>query len=77
MVQVIEHLPSNHEALSSNTSTTKKRRKKEGREGGREEGREEGRKEGREKCLKNGFLLRSQGGTGMNDAQESIGKLGS
>jgi hypothetical protein len=47
MAQEVEHFPSKHKALSSNSNKTKKRskdRKKEGREGGKEGGREEGRK---------------------------------
>jgi hypothetical protein len=34
-------LPSDHEALSSNSSTKKEKGRKEGREGGREEGKKE------------------------------------
>jgi hypothetical protein len=50
MAQVVEHLPSKHNALSSNCSSGKEgRRKEEGREKeGRKKGRrKEGRKEGR------------------------------
>jgi hypothetical protein len=49
MAQVVVHLPSKHEALSSNPSRKKERERKEGRverrkEGGKEERREGGRK---------------------------------
>jgi hypothetical protein len=56
MAQVVEHLPSKHNALSSNCSSGKEgRRKEEGREKeGRKKGRrKEGRKEGPScQCLK-------------------------
>jgi hypothetical protein len=39
MAQVVEHLPSNFKALTSNSSTRRKEGRKEGgREGGRERG---------------------------------------
>jgi hypothetical protein len=48
MTQVIEHLPSEHEALSSNHHTAK-RRKKEEREEGREGGKKGKKKKERER----------------------------